>query len=179
MKLALVLPAIAGLALLTTSAAYADEIDLSGPGTFVGGVYTPGIPAGSNVFAVNLAQGVFDGGGSGSFVGTTPVFFAFNDATVPTGVLFSDESVGGTINLTFKATSETILNPNQVVFTGELFENGNPFSAATMGFSENPLGTSNTEDSITIAPTPEPSGIALLGTGLLGVAALMRRRLLA
>jgi hypothetical protein len=159
--------------------AFADEIDLSGPGTFNAGVYTPGISSGTNVFAVNLATGVFDGGGSTSFVGSVPVFYAFSTATVPTGNLFSLLSSGGTIDLTYKATSQNILNMNQVIFTGELYENGNPFSVATLGFSENPLNTSNTEDAITIPSmvAPEPSSIALLGTGLLGAAGFFRRKL--
>jgi hypothetical protein len=178
MKSALVFPALAGLLLAAScSFAFADEIDLSGPGTFSGGIYTPGDAVGTNTYGVNLAEGVFDGTGPSSFDGSVPVFYTFNDATVPTGILFSIESFGGTIDLTFKATGETILNVAQILFTGELYENGTPFSAATMGFSENPLGTSNTEDTVNLGPVPELPSIALLGTGLLGAAVLMRRRL--
>lgn len=178
MKTALVFPALAGLLLAAScSFAFADEIDLSGPGTFSGGIFTPGDASGTNVYAINLAQGVFDGTGPSSFDGSVPVYYTFNDATVPTGILFSVESFGGTIDLTFKATGEDILNPNQILFAGELYENGVAYSGATLGFSENPLGTSSTEDAITVGPVPELPSIALMGTGLLGAAAFMRRRL--
>jgi hypothetical protein len=170
-------PALIGLAILLSAPfALADEIDLSGPGMFSGGVYTPGVanPPLSQ-FNVTLANGEF-----ATFAGATPTFFTFNDASVPTGNLFSVENLAGTEDLTFKASGETILSSLQILLAGELFENGLPLSPATLGFSENPQGTSNTEDAITLStsPIPEPSGILLLGSGLLAMAGLLRRKLM-
>lgn len=154
--------------------ALADEIDLSGPGTFSGGAYMPGVANPPlSLFDVTAADGIFT-----TFAGATPVFFPFNDSTTPTGNLFSVENLGGTEDLTFKASSETILNSLQVLLAGELFENGLPLVPATLGFSENPQGSSNTEDALTTpAAVPEPSGIMLLGSGLLALAGLVRRRM--
>ncbi len=156
----------------SASYAFADEIDLSGPGTFIGGIYTPGVATPPvSQYDVTLDTGIFT-----TFYDATPVFYTFSDATTPTGTLFSVENLLGTEDLTFKATSENILNSAQIVFTGELYENGVTLSGATMGFSENPLDTSGTEDAVTLTPTPEPSGLVLLGTGLMGGAGLLFRK---
>jgi hypothetical protein len=156
----------------SASFAFADEIDLSGPGAFSGGIYTPGVASPpTSQYNVSVDTGIFN-----TFSNATPVFYTFNDATTPTGNLFSVENLAATENLTFKATGESIINASQIMFTGELYENGIALSAATMGFSENPLNTSGTEDAITVSPAPEPSTLMLLGTGLAGASGLYLRK---
>jgi hypothetical protein len=156
----------------STSFAYADEIDLSGPGTFTGGIYAPGVavPPGSQ-YDVTLDTGIFT-----TFFDATPIFYTFNDASTPTGPLFSVENLAGTEDLTFTATSEAILNSAQILFTGELYENGVALTAASTGFSENPLGTSGTEDAISLTPAPEPASFLLLGTALSSMAIFYFRK---
>jgi hypothetical protein len=156
----------------SASFAFADEIDLSGPGTFNSGVYTPTTPGPGDAYGVNVDTGIFS-----SFAGATNItFYTFSDATTPTGTLFSATNLANTETLTYLATGETIVNSAQVLFSGELYEDGAPLTAAVMGFSENPLGTSGTEDSITVAAAPEPAGLVLLGTGMFGASALFFRK---
>ena len=63
-----------------------------------------------------------------------------------------------------------------------LFE-GAGSEALFLDFSDSPAGTSTAAGTLTynytptaVAATPEPSSVALLGTGMLGLAGMMRKR---
>jgi hypothetical protein len=103
--------------------------------------------------------------------GTFPTISNGNSFPANDNVLFVTNGVG---SLDGNGLSFILSNGAQI----NLF---NPDGSAADGLLERANGTDvseNVQISITaVAPIPEPSGFALLGTGLLGVAGLVKRRL--
>ncbi len=74
----------------------------------------------------------------------------------------------------------TTLTANSITFTalpgGDLLIDGDPFFVNVFFTGGDPNGTSFSGDWIT--PVPEPGGIVLFSSGLVGLAGILRRRLL-
>jgi hypothetical protein len=72
------------------------------------------------------------------------------------------------------------LTADSITFTalpgGELLINEDPFSVNIFSGGADPSGSNFSGDGVT--PVPEPSGFALFGSGILGLAAALRRKLL-
>jgi PEP-CTERM motif len=132
---------------------------------------------------------------SGSFTTTTPLGDNLNDAfIIPASFSFNDGV--DTLNNTNGSVADFFISTNasgaivdwtiDVTALGELIEiTGGPKSAGDdgdIGTAAEGVGVNNVSGAFTSsAPTsvtPEPSTFALLGTGILGVAGMMRRKFL-
>lgn len=143
--------------------ALADEINISGPGTFSDGVYTPGVIGPSlSAHDVSAATGICN-----TLADAAPVSPLLSDAG---SNLFSAEGPPVIPN------GKDIVHSAQILFAGGVYVNNVPVSVSTT--SINSPDPSNVGDDV-VAVAPEPSSIALLGTGLLALAGVIRRRLLA
>ena len=190
MRLLSSMPALAligaSLAALPALADTTSQISFAGTDTYCSATGSSTCTAGAINFtymypvAPGTATGIFS-----SFVGSTPTFNSFNYLSTTTPfTLLTDTYDGST--LTFTITSDTYSSMNSGLevsgsgfytlasgSTSTTIDGGN-FDLTTQGATGSTVTFSDTN---TVAATPEPSSIALLGTGMLGLAGIVKRRL--
>ncbi len=182
--LALLGASLASLAALPALADTTSQISFAGTDTYCSATGSSTCTAGAINFtymypvAPGTATGIFS-----SFVGSTPAFNNFNYlSTAAPFTLLTDTYNGST--LTFTITSDNYTTMSGLEVTGSGFYtlangststeiDGGNFDLTTQGATGSTVTFSDTN---TVAATPEPSSIALLGTGMLGLAGIVKRR---
>ncbi|MGA7061880.1 MAG: PEP-CTERM sorting domain-containing protein [Candidatus Acidiferrales bacterium] len=150
--------------LTMTVAGPLNGLALSGTGSF----------AGATSFTLSGSPLAFTGvsGSPGDFTSTGTLSFALNGGALLTGTLS---------NITLTTLKQ---DPNMVILSGDLSGHGQvtliiDVDTPLSGLMGSELGTLSAGEAFSTTVTPEPGTMLLFGSGLLLVAGVLRRRLIA